>query len=101
VRNKLQCGFYDKINKQNTQIVNPQYRKSDFIAEAAFDMVHEMSIMLNKKVDINYEYLLKRVCSAGPNNIYEPVQEDETLKKYSDGVEFLNPKRYKSNQKIM
>ena len=101
VRNKLQCGFYDKINKQNTSIVNPQYRKSDFIAEAAFDMIYELSIMLGKKVNIDYEYLLKRVCSAGPDNIYEPVVEDETLKKYSDGVGYLNPKRYKSNQKMM
>jgi hypothetical protein len=101
VRNKLQCGFYDKVDKQNTQIVNPQYRKSDFIAEAAFDMAHEMAILLNKKVDIDYEYLLKRVCSVGPNNIYDAAQEDENLKKYSDGAEYLNPKRYQSNQKLM
>jgi hypothetical protein len=100
VRNKLQCGFYDKVDKQNTQIVNPKYRKSDFIAEAAFEMTCELSIMLNKKLDVDYEYLLKRVCSVGPNNIYEPVQEDENLEKYSDGAQYLNPKRYKSNQKI-
>ena len=100
VRNKLQCGFYDKVDKQNTQIVNPKYRKSDFIAEAAFDMVYEMSILLNKKVDINYEYMLKRVCSVGPNNIHAPMQDDDNLEKYSDGAKYLNPKRYKSNQKI-
>lgn len=100
VRNKLQCGFYDKVDKQNTQIVNPQYRKSDFIAEAAFDMVYEMSLLLNKKVEVDFEYILKRVCSVGPNNIYEPVQDDENLEKYSDGAKYLNPKRYKSNQKI-
>ena len=100
VRNKLQCGFYDKIDKQNTQIVNPQYRRSDFIAEAAFEMVCELSIILNKKLDVDYEYLLKRVCSVGPNNIYESVQEDKNLEKYSDGAQYLNPKRYKSNQKI-
>lgn len=99
VRNKLQCGFYDQVNKQNTQIVNPEYRKSEFIAQAAYDMIYELSIMLNKKVDIDYEYLLKRVCSVGPNNIYDAVVEDENLKKYSDGAEYLNPKRYQSNQK--
>lgn len=100
VRNKLQCGFYDKVDKQNSQIVNPQYRKSSFIAEAAFDMLHEISIMAKKEVTVDYEYILKRVCSVGPNNIYEPVIEDENLKKYSDGAEFLNPKRYQSNQQL-
>lgn len=100
VRNKLQCGFYDKVDKQNTQIVHPKYRKSAFIAEAAYDLIYELSILLNKKVNVDYEYILKRVCSAGPNNIYPPAQEDENLKKYSDGVQYLNPKRYKSNQNI-
>lgn len=101
VRNKLQCGFYDKVDKQNTQIVNPQYRKSAFIAEAAYDMIHELSIMLNKKVDVSYDYILKRVCSVGPNNIYPAAQDDENLQKYGDGAEYLNPKRYQSNQKII
>lgn len=100
VRNKLQCGFYDKVDKQNTQIVNPKYRKSEFIAEAAFDMVYEMSLLLNKEVDVDFEYILKRVCSVGPNNMYEPIEKDENLEKYSDGAKYLNPKRYKSNQKI-
>jgi hypothetical protein len=98
VRNKLQCGFYDKVDKQNTHIVSPQYRKSDFIAQAAMDMIHELAIMLDKKVDVDYEYILKRVCSVGPNNIYDASIEDENLKKYSDGAQFLNPKRYTSNQ---
>lgn len=100
VRNKLQCGFYDKVDKQNTHIVNPKYRKSDFVADAAFEMVNELSSILKIPVTVDYEYILKRVCSAGPNNIYEAVQDDENIKKYSDGAEFLNPKRYKSNQKI-
>lgn len=101
VRNKLQCGFYDKVDKQNPQIVTPEYRKSGFIAEAAFEMVCELSIILKQKVDVDYEYILKRVCSVGPNNIYEAAQHDENLEKYSDGAKFLNPKRYKSNQKII
>ncbi len=100
VRNKLQCGFYDKVEKQNTQIVNPEYRKSDFIAQAAFDMVQELSDLLGKKIEVNYEYILKRVCSVGPNNIYDAAQSDENLEKYGDGAEYLNPKRYKSNQKL-
>lgn len=100
VRNKLQCGFYDKVDKQNNYIVNPLYRKSNFIAQAALEMVYELSTLLNKKVEVDYEYMLKRVCSVGPNNIYNPVEEDENLKIYHDGAEYLNPKRYKSNQKI-
>lgn len=98
VRNKLQCGFYDKVDSQNTQIVNPKYRKSDFIAQAALEMVYELSMKLNKKVDVDYEYLLRRVCSVGPNNIYDAAQDDENLKKYGDGASYLNPKRYQSNQ---
>lgn len=100
VRNKLQCGFYDKVDKQNMHIVNPHYRKADYIAQAALDMVYELSIMLDKKVNVDYEYLLKRVCSVGPNNIYEAKEEDENVKKYNDGAQYLNPKRYISNQKI-
>jgi len=64
-------------------------------------MIHELSIMLNKKVDVSYDYILKRVCSVGPNNIYPAAQDDENLQKYGDGAEYLNPKRYQSNQKIM
>lgn len=99
VRNKLQCGFYDKVDKQNTQIVNPKYRKSDFIAKAALEMIEELSVLLNKEVNVDYNYIIRRVCSVGPNNIYDAAQDDETLKKYSDGASYLNPKRYTSNQK--
>ncbi len=98
VRNKLQCGFYDRVDKQNLQIVNPKYRKSSFIAEAAFEMVCELSTLLKKDVTVDYEYLLRRTCSAGPDNIYDALQDDEDLTKYYDGVACLNPKRYKSNQ---
>lgn len=94
VRNKLQCGFYDKIDKQNHYIVHPKYRKAEYIAEAAFEMVYEMSILLKKPVTVDFDYLLKRTCSVGPNNIYTPTEHDETVKKYNDGAEYLNPKRY-------
>jgi len=96
VRNKLQCGFYDKVDKQNTNIVSPKYRKSGFIAQTALDMVYELSIMTKKEVHVDYEYMLKRVCSVGPNNIYAPAQDDENLEKYGDGAAYLNPKRYVS-----
>jgi hypothetical protein len=99
VRNKLQYGFYDQVDNQNQHIVKPEYRKSTFIAQAAFDMIHELSIMLNKKVEVDYEYVLKRVCSVGPNNVHEPIEKDELVEQYNDGAEFLNPKRYQSNQK--
>lgn len=94
VRNKLQCGFYDKVDNQNNYIVKPEYRKSEFIAQAAYEILHEMSIILNQKIDIDYNYLLKRTCSVGPNNIYNPVQIDENVQKLNDGASFLNPKRY-------
>lgn len=94
VRNKLQCGFYDKVDKQNNFIVNPSYRKSNYIAEAALEMVTEISSMLNLNINISYDYLLKRTCSVGPDNIYNPVQDDVNVNKLNDGASFLNPKRY-------
>ncbi len=101
VRNKLQCGFYDKVDNQITQIVAPEYRKSEYIAQAALDMLHEMCIMTKRKTFADYEYMLRRVSSVGPNNIYEPAQKDEIAEQYSDGAKYLNPKRYKSNQKSL
>jgi hypothetical protein len=99
VRNKLLCGFYDRVDKQNVHIVNPAYRKSTFIAEAAFDMVRELSAFLGRAVEVDAAYLLKRTCSAGPENIHGPLTvDDEDLARHSDGVAHLNPKRYRSNQ---
>lgn len=80
--------------------MNPFYRKSNFIAEAAFEMIIDLSKILSRPVEVDYEYVLKRVCSAGPDNIYEAVQEDENVEKYGDGVHSLNPKRYQSNQRM-
>lgn len=100
VRNKLQCGFYDKVDNQNTYIVSPQYRHSEFIAKAAMSMINELSIIVGQKVKVDYEYIMKRVCSVGPDNIYSPVQQDSNVHKYSSGAQYLNPKRYRSNQKM-
>lgn len=100
VRNKLQCGFYDKVDKQNIQIVHPQYRKSHFIAKAAMEMIQELYILLNQNVEVDFEYILKRVCSAGPDNIHEAFDKDDNMEKYGDGVRALNLKRYHSNLKV-
>lgn len=99
VRNKLQCGFYDKIDNQNISIVSPHYRKASWIAEAAMEMVIELSQLLGKKVEVNQDYLLQRACSVGPDNLYKPVQMDESLDNPEHKKAYLNPKRYISNQK--
>jgi hypothetical protein len=98
VRNKLQHGFYDRADKQSLHIVSPDYRKSAFIAEAAMEMVCELSAFLGKAVEVDYAYLLQRTCSAGPDNIHDTVLVDDDLPANADGVRYLNPKRYLSNQ---
>ena len=99
VRNKLQHGFYDRVDHQNGLIVGPAWRKSTFIAEAALDMVEELSAHLGKTVDVDYTWLLQRVCSVGPDNIHETPHIDEAMVGRGEGAAFLNPKRYQSNQK--
>jgi hypothetical protein len=102
VRNKLQHGFYDQVDSQLPQIVSPEYRKSKYIAEAAYQMLRELKSKPSKLADLGtdglptYEWLLRRTCSVGPDNIHNSNEADEILKEYSDGAEKLNPKRYQA-----
>ena len=102
VRNKLQHGFYDHVDSQLPQIVDPAYRKSQYIAEAAYQMLRELQAISVPGAEIDtdglptYEWLLRRVCSVGPDNIHAVNEVDEILAMYTDGAEKLNPKRYQA-----
>ena len=102
VRNKLQHGFYDQVDSQLPQIVSPKYRKSEYIAKAAYQMLRELNADASSVADLDidglptYEWLLRRVCSVGPDNIHNPNEVDDILNQYSDGVDKLNPKRYQA-----
>lgn len=102
VRNKLQHGFYDQVDSQLPQIVSPKYKKSEYIAKAAYQMLRELNADASSVADLDidglptYEWLLRRVCSVGPDNIHNPNEVDDILNQYSDGVDKLNPKRYQA-----
>lgn len=106
VRNKLQHGFYDHIDAQLPQIVDPKYRTADWIAKAAYEMLEELngvpvdSAELDLRGNVSYEWLLKRACAAGPDNIHEAVVEDPSVAKFGDGAGRLNPKRYQAKSTI-
>jgi|GEM_PF-1085317 len=100
VRNKLQHGFYDHIDAQLPQIVGPKYRTAEWIAKTAYEMLVELGAAalpeaeLDNEGHVSYEWLLRRTCAVGPDNIHGTEDTDPALAKYGDGAERLNPKRY-------
>ncbi len=100
VRNKLQHGFYDHIDAQMPQIVDPKYRTAEWITKAAYDMLVELDVKkepgaeLDDAGNVSYEWLLRRTCAVGPDNIHGEDKIDPLVEKYGDGAERLNPKRY-------
>ncbi len=100
VRNKLQNGFYDHVDAQLPQIVGPKYRTAAWITRAAYDMLVELEAAPTKEAELDadgrtsYEWLLKRTCAVGPDNIHAAREEDPAVAQYGDGAAKLNPKRY-------
>ncbi|MFA7284635.1 MAG: hypothetical protein WC004_02330 [Candidatus Absconditabacterales bacterium] len=100
VRNKLQHGFYDKMDAQLTQIVSPKYRYAERIAKAAYEMLVELDAKpspqaeLDNSGHVSYEWLMYRTCSVGPDNVHGVDFKDPAMEKYGDGAAFVNPKRY-------
>jgi hypothetical protein len=104
VRNKLQHGFYDHVEAQTPQIVGLKYRTAEWIARAAYEMLVELNSKpgTDAEVDdignVSYEWLLKRTCSVGPDNIHDAVEVDLAVAQFGDGAEKLNPKRYQAGR---
>jgi hypothetical protein len=103
VRNKLQHGFYDHIDAQLPQIVGPKYRTAEWIARAAQEMLAELGaeplpgVQVDQDGRVNYEWLLRRACAVGPDNIHVlDGVDDPAVAEYGDGAERLNPKRYQA-----
>ena len=100
VRNKLQHGFYDHIDAQLPQIVDPKYRTAEWITKAAFEMLVELEATPEPGTEsddeghVSYEWLLRRTCAVGPDNIHGEDNVDPLVAEYGDGAEKLNPKRY-------
>ncbi len=102
VRNKLQHGFYDHIDAQLPQIVDPKYRTAAWISWAAYEMLVELGAdpvqeaELDAHGNVSFEWLMKRTCAVGPDNIHDEISEDPDLAVYGDGADKLNPKRYQA-----
>jgi hypothetical protein len=100
VRNKLQHGFYDDVSNQRQNLVGTEYRTATHITEAALVMLDELGAKISQEADTNadgkvdYEWLLKRTCAVGPDNIHESSYIDPAVAKYGGDAEKLNPKRY-------
>ena len=102
VRNKLQYGFYDQVDNQSSELVEPSYRTAENIALAAYQLLIEYDATANPVANldedgnVSYEWLLKRVCAVGPDNIHNTEFIDPAVLIHGDGADKLNPKRYQS-----
>jgi hypothetical protein len=102
VRNKLQYGFYDHVDAQSTELVDPNYRSSNYIAQAAYEFLIELGAKptieaaIEENGNISYDWLLKRVCAVGPDNIHNTDYVDPLVIEHGDGAQKLNPKRYQA-----
>lgn len=100
VRNKLQHGFYDEVDSQIPQIVDPEYRYAKRIAKAAYEMLVELKskpakeASLNQDGNVSREWLMYRVCAVWPDNNHNAKYEDPDMKIFWDWAKLLNPKRY-------
>ncbi|NBS41550.1 hypothetical protein EBS80_02725, partial [bacterium] len=100
VRCKLQHGFYDHVDSQLPQIVDPRYRTAEWIARAAYQMLVELDAVpiaeaeLDADGRVSYEWLLCRTCAVGPDNIHAVDHVDPLVAELGDGATALNPKRY-------
>ncbi len=99
VRNKLQHGFYDQVDAQLPQIVDPKYRTARWIAKAAYDMLVELNALpvegaeVDESGHVSFEWLLRRTCAVGPDNVHEATMEDPDVGEYGDKA-IVNLKRY-------
>lgn len=100
VRNKLQYWFYDEVDSQIPQIVDPDYRFAKWIARAAYEMLIELNAIssekaeLDEKWNVSIDRLMYRICAVWPDNIHNAKYPDPDMEKYWDGAKLLNPKRY-------
>jgi hypothetical protein len=100
VRNKLQNGFYDQVDSEVCDIVDPKYRTSEWIAKAAYEMLAELQATPSKEAQIDpsgrvsLNWLLLRTVSVGPDNVHESKIVDPILTQLEGEARFLNEKRY-------
>ncbi len=98
VRSKLQDGFYDEVDNQLPQIVDPKYRTARWIAKAAYSMLVELGIEPTPEADldadghVSVEWLVKRAVYSSPDSVHETKIYDPDMIQVRKVK--LNEKRY-------
>ena len=89
---KLQHGFFDQVDNQNIKVVSPEYRKAQYIAQAAHEILIDLDFTSLPGLDaslvseISYEWLLQRTCSKSPYKIHNRDFQDPSTQTYGDGT---------------
>ncbi|MDD2870404.1 MAG: hypothetical protein PHS49_00300 [Candidatus Gracilibacteria bacterium] len=102
VRHKLQHGFFDRVDKQTSQIVAPEYRTAEYIAKAAYEILVDIgaksseNARLDNDGNVSYEWLLERTCSVSPTKIHNKDFIDPAIEKYGDGNQETGNLRYEN-----
>lgn len=98
VRSKLQDGFYDEVDNQLPQIVDPKYRTARWIAKAAYSMLVELDIPpaegaeIDESGHVSVEWLVKRAVYTSPDSVHETKIIDPDMVQIKKIK--LNEKRY-------
>lgn len=106
VRDKLQHGFYDEVDAQLPQIVDPKYRTARWVAKAAYEMLVELDAkpepeaVLDDQGHVSFEWLLHRACAVGPDNIHATDEVDPDVLELGYGAKAVNIKRYQAGEQI-
>jgi hypothetical protein len=102
VRHKLQHWFFDKTDRQISQIVDPKYRTAENIAKAAYKILVEIwakpseSASLDEQWNISYEWLLERTCSVSPAKVHNKDFVDPAMEIYGDWNNWVENFRYET-----
>jgi hypothetical protein len=89
---KLQHWFFDQVDSQTSQIVSPEFRTAENIAQAAYEILVELGakplpwVEVDNKWNISFDWLLKRTCSKSPYKTHNKDYVDISSEKYWDGT---------------
>lgn len=89
---KLQHGFFDQVDNQLSQIVHPKYRTSEYIAQAAYELLRDIQgeklpwSPLDSTGNVSYEWLLQRTCSKSVRKVHHTNHRDPKIEQFWDGT---------------
>jgi hypothetical protein len=89
---KLQHWFFDQVDSQISQIVSPEFRTAENIAQAAYEILVDLDakalpwVEVDGQWNISLDWLLKRTCSKSPYKTHNKYFVDNSSEKYWDGT---------------